>query len=346
MVDWTLIFPILTGCLLSVQAAVNGDLAKISGSKLFAVFVSYLSGIPILLIVWLIASRGGGGQNYDFANVEWWAFVGGALGALYLTAMLLVIPHVGAALTVGISVGAQLISAAILDEFGWMYIPQRTFTMGRGFGIACALIGNCLIMFSALSFEARQKASVVDEEVHIPDVLVNEPDEDKRIPVIQRIDVEDGDLGVQAICPEEISIPSGQADSKPILPAVPVLDVVNVLDWRLFFAVVAGTALALQSVANGRLANVTSKPFASLYSYVSATIPLAVGFMYESRCLTGTNWASIRKNAKYWHFTGGSCGNLYMLSATFLVQQLRIITPLRAVGVVGMIVGVALVTVF
>ena len=82
---FTEIHSVHVGSLLTVQAAVNGHLSTISKSSIFASLVSYLGGVPGLLIVWLATSNGGSDINYsDVKEVEWWSWFGGVLGASYL----------------------------------------------------------------------------------------------------------------------------------------------------------------------------------------------------------------------------------------------------------------------
>ncbi|TPX38155.1 hypothetical protein SmJEL517_g00266 [Synchytrium microbalum] len=328
--DWTLIFPMITGSTMAIQAATFG-----------AGFFSFVTGLPILFIVWMIMSRG----QFDFTsltNAEWWSYMGGFLGNVYMIMMCFLIPRLGGAIVLGTSVVSQLVTAIILDNFGLLYIPQRPCTPLRGIGISLALLGNVGIMLASLAYERRLVAALPREEEVKIDCSVAEEVVDAtnsiRPSSVLETDAEEGDLSIRrqqqspkhneangsatpaltngSIRNSQASPPSNHVLSIPI--ALP-----SVLDWRLVFSVAGGTCLALQAAANGRLGLVTnSRPFAALTSIFLGCFPLCFLYLWDSNMTRTTDFRRIWKNGKWWMFLGGQYGALYMLSTSFLVQRL------------------------
>ncbi len=66
-------------------------------------------------------------------NYTW--VLGGLLGVIYLTGNLLLLPRLGAALTVVITVTGQIIMGVIIDTFGLLGAHQQSFTLFKGVGI-------------------------------------------------------------------------------------------------------------------------------------------------------------------------------------------------------------------
>src|SRR2546422_9978333 len=53
------------------------------------------------------------------AGTPWWAWAGGALGAVYAVAAVLLARELGAAALMSLVVTGQLICSVVLDHFGW-----------------------------------------------------------------------------------------------------------------------------------------------------------------------------------------------------------------------------------
>ena len=72
-------------------------------------------------------------------NYTW--VLGGLLGVIYLTGNLLLLPRLGAALTVVITVTGQIIMGVIIDTFGLLGAHQQSFTLFKGVGIIFLITG-------------------------------------------------------------------------------------------------------------------------------------------------------------------------------------------------------------
>ena len=143
MVVISFLLAVLGGSLNTVQSGANAALQKAIGQPLAtALIVSavnaavYLALIPVLGIAW---------PGARFAQVPWWAWFGGALGAVYVLSVIYFAEKLGAATFTGLSVAAALITSVILDHFGWVGFQQHTAGLWRILGCALMVGGLGLI---------------------------------------------------------------------------------------------------------------------------------------------------------------------------------------------------------
>jgi transporter family-2 protein len=67
------------------------------------------------------------------------------LGAIYVLIIILTVPKLGAATVLAVTVATQVVLGNFLDHFGWLYLQQRTFSLGRVFGTTSVIVGATLI---------------------------------------------------------------------------------------------------------------------------------------------------------------------------------------------------------
>lgn len=113
-------FPIvaatLVGVLLPLQALINARLGVLTYGALFASFASFLTGTLLLALALLLVRPAAVGPG--FAAVPAWAWLGGAIGALFVFAGTALVPRLGAAGLICLVVFGQMIGALLLDHFG------------------------------------------------------------------------------------------------------------------------------------------------------------------------------------------------------------------------------------
>jgi transporter family-2 protein len=76
------------------------------------------------------------------AVVGW---LGGLVGATYVTAVPLLIPEIGTAAAIGLTVAGQQLASLAVDRFGLLRLPKRRLTLARQAGVALPLAGVALI---------------------------------------------------------------------------------------------------------------------------------------------------------------------------------------------------------
>ena len=140
------ILVIAVGLAGGVAVGLQGPLTSLISQRLGTVesiFIVHLGGAilaGIPLLVW------GGGHLSAWRNVPWYALGAGALGLVVLGAVSFTIPRVGSATTVTLIIVAELIAAAVLDQFGLLETSIRPMGLSRAVGFLVLFIGTYLVM--------------------------------------------------------------------------------------------------------------------------------------------------------------------------------------------------------
>lgn len=137
-----LAFAIVAGAGLPVQAGINTKLAEYVGGPVRASAVSFAFGALCLAIVVLLFYRSGG---HRAGQAPWWAWIGGAFGAIFVTSAVVVPLRIGAAAFFGIVVAAQLVASVLMDQFGWLSFAQRDVSPVRLLGVGLLISGALLV---------------------------------------------------------------------------------------------------------------------------------------------------------------------------------------------------------
>ena len=74
-------------------------------------------------------------------RVPWWGWLGGLCGATYVTSVFLLIPEIGVAPTIGLTVAGQQLASVFVDAYGLLRLPRRPVTSVRLGGVAALLAG-------------------------------------------------------------------------------------------------------------------------------------------------------------------------------------------------------------
>jgi transporter family-2 protein len=135
---------LLVGALITVQTGSNARLKEVFGQALPAVIVSSSLGIILLLAATLVA-RTPWPSLASLAGAPWWAWPGGALGAVYAVATVLLARELGAASLTALLVTGQLVCSVVLDHFGWVGFTEHAAGVGRLVGCALMVAGVFLI---------------------------------------------------------------------------------------------------------------------------------------------------------------------------------------------------------
>lgn len=144
----TLLLPIfvaiIAGAVLPFQAVLNIQLGKTVQQPIFAAFATFVIGALSLLVYLLLI-------KFDFSTlilaknatlIDW---LGGVLGAFYVTSVIILSPKLGTALTFGLVVAGQMIISLFLDHYGLFGLPIKEINWQRLGGILLLLIGVLII---------------------------------------------------------------------------------------------------------------------------------------------------------------------------------------------------------
>lgn len=138
---------VLAGIANAVQPGPNATLAKTLSQPFAAGLVVVSVSATTLLITGLVTGRLQLPSYEQAAQVPWWAWLGGTLGALLILSQLFVAREIGAAAFLGILVTAGVITSILLDHFGWAGFQEHPASLWRILG-GVMMIGRVLLVAS------------------------------------------------------------------------------------------------------------------------------------------------------------------------------------------------------
>ena len=144
MKTWYVLLAIAAGAVLPLQVGVNSTLRHGIGSPIVAALISFAVGTACLL-AYALASRAAWPTAAMLAKLPAWAWIGGALGAYYVSTAILVAPKLGAANLVCLTITAQLVASLLLDHFGLIGFAQHGINTARIAGALLLIAGTILI---------------------------------------------------------------------------------------------------------------------------------------------------------------------------------------------------------
>ncbi|MFT5226283.1 MAG: transporter family-2 protein [Polaribacter sp.] len=140
-------FAVLAGAMLPVQGVVNSQLGKSLDNVVLATLVSFIVGALTLLLVFLYRSSGSVSTSLlGLKEAPPLLFVGGVLGAIYVTAVAALIPKVGVANTMIAVILGQVLLSLLLDHYGVLGVEVREIGWPRIVGASLVLLGLVLVV--------------------------------------------------------------------------------------------------------------------------------------------------------------------------------------------------------
>jgi bacterial/archaeal transporter family-2 protein len=135
---------ILAGMAMPTQATVNSKLAGVVENPITAAFISFAVGTVALFVYMLLTgvplTSLGSAKNAPLI-----AWIGGFLGAFFVSVMAMVVPKIGVALAFSLAIGGQMLVTLLIDHFGWLGVPEKPINLWRVLGAFFITIGVILI---------------------------------------------------------------------------------------------------------------------------------------------------------------------------------------------------------
>jgi transporter family-2 protein len=78
-------------------------------------------------------------------RIPWWAWSGGAFGAIFIGLGIFLVPQIGAATFIALVITGQMFASVAFDHFGWLGLAQRPIDTARLIGVALLIVGVVLI---------------------------------------------------------------------------------------------------------------------------------------------------------------------------------------------------------
>lgn len=145
MNTWYVLLAVAAGAVLPIQVGVNSTLRQGIGSPVVAALISFAVG-TVCLLAYAIAARSAWPTAQMLGKLPVWAWLGGALGAYFVTTTILVAPKLGAANLVALTIAAQLIGSLLLDHYGLIGFAQHGINTARIVGALLLIAGTMLIV--------------------------------------------------------------------------------------------------------------------------------------------------------------------------------------------------------
>jgi bacterial/archaeal transporter family-2 protein len=139
---------LIAGAVLPLQGAINAQLRADLKEPLAVALISFVVAtvtIAIVLFLLRLSNRTPAPRLDRFNKMPWWGWLGGACAATYVTATFLLIPQIGAATTIALTVTGQQLASALIDQFGLFRMARRPLNTSRMAGLGLLVVGSLLV---------------------------------------------------------------------------------------------------------------------------------------------------------------------------------------------------------
>lgn len=143
--SWLLyLFALAAGVLNTVQSGSNVTLTKTLEQPILAALIVAAVGAAVYLVAAPIVGIGLPSGD-KLAQVPWWGWIGGGLGALYVLSVIFIAGRVGAAAFTGLTVTSAIVTSILLDHFGWLGFDVHEAGLWRLAGGGLMIVGLVLV---------------------------------------------------------------------------------------------------------------------------------------------------------------------------------------------------------
>jgi len=139
-------FALAAGGGLALQGPINAQLRTDLDAPVTAGAFSFLvatAAMGVVLTAWQAFTRSPR-PHPPARSMPWWGWAGAFVGASYVTVVPLLIPEIGVAATIGLTVAGQQLASLAVDRFGLLRLPRRALTTQRKLGVLLLLAGVAL----------------------------------------------------------------------------------------------------------------------------------------------------------------------------------------------------------
>ncbi len=139
---WILL-TLLTGAILPIQAGLNSRLGKAAESPVYASLISFLIGSLAILLYITLTKQTLSWEGLKTAPATAW--LGGILGAFYVTFIIFAFRELGPGLTFGLVVAGQMLISILLEHYNVLVIQAQQITFPRIIGVIMIIVGVIII---------------------------------------------------------------------------------------------------------------------------------------------------------------------------------------------------------
>lgn len=155
---------VLCGVMIFTQTTINSQLREHAESPYASSLISFLFGTALLLLLTIIIEGHLFPSIETLQSMEWWAYLGGALGIYVVLSAILVFPRIGGVQTVAIPIFGQMLMSLLIDYFGWFAMDKRPLSLINILGLIILVIG---IVFTVILPDYLEKKHLTTAEKHM-----------------------------------------------------------------------------------------------------------------------------------------------------------------------------------
>lgn len=122
-----IVLAIIGGSMLSIQAAINGQLGSQVGVFKSAFLTFSVGAIITALLIFFFEPK----QLVTLMDVPKWQLLGAMFGVPYIVIMVLAVQRIGTAIATVAVIFGQLTMSMLIDNFGWLGNQSISFSMSR-----------------------------------------------------------------------------------------------------------------------------------------------------------------------------------------------------------------------
>lgn len=143
---WFILMALLAGISVPTQAGINAQLGLWTRSPTIAAAISFVVG-TLALIVYILVTRIPLPSLTTIGGHPWWIWIGGCLGAFFVTSTIILVPKLGAATMVALILAGQMFASLLFDHFGLLGYPLHPASLGRIVGVVLLCAGIWMIKY-------------------------------------------------------------------------------------------------------------------------------------------------------------------------------------------------------
>ena len=137
------LFAVSSGAMLSLQAVMNSEIGRRAGVFGTVLILTIIGFVTTLAVVLLFP------ETSNLRNIpgfsEWYLYIGAFLGVIIMATPVILVPRIGASLTLTGWIVGQLLLSVVIDHFGWLNTPRIEIGLARIAGVFLLIGGAYLI---------------------------------------------------------------------------------------------------------------------------------------------------------------------------------------------------------
>lgn len=128
---------------MAVQGSMNSAVSKTIGLS-ESTFTVHFSATVIMIIILILGISRGDWSNYS--RIPWYYYLGGLIGVVITYTVVISIPKLGAAVATTAIIVGQVLTACMVDHFGFFGLEKMPFTWLKFLGLIFLSIGAKLLL--------------------------------------------------------------------------------------------------------------------------------------------------------------------------------------------------------